>query len=104
MSVVGIDFGSLHSKACYPSLTPLLPLADALRVNLDRCCKAQRHRYHYERSLESCNTVSFSLLLFSGLINRLFTGRLFHSVPSSARLASRQKHRRSQIFVTLSAR
>ncbi len=33
MSVVGIDFGSLHSKACYPPLTPLLPLPDALRVN-----------------------------------------------------------------------
>lgn len=48
MSVVGIDFGALHSKVRQPPLNPIDAPLRALRVNLDWCCEAQRHRYHYE--------------------------------------------------------
>jgi len=74
MAVVGIDFGTLHSKVCItkPCCTFLLILRNAL----DWSRQTSRYRYHRQRSVQSRYTVrttwqSYMCILQQGVCRSL---------------------------------
>lgn len=99
MAVVGVDFGTLHSKVCRRRRRRRLRTADP---SSDRCCPSSGRGHHHQRSIEPSDAVCVPLLLVLPPLT-LLPDPSSALVPSSVPLASQQRPRRLPTLKTPSA-